>query len=177
MKISALTKARVSSVSAGLALLAIAATSSAGSTFEYAGLSLVTDPSTFRQRYPASVVNGTIVRVSKLDAHDNVRYVRRWTNAGKDELNILFEVPYEELDKKPTSFEEDHSARNPLCAPILERLMKVYGKPTKTHTWPEERLSHRISTWTKGREEMILDCYNVDGKGDPLAAEVRIRAR
>jgi hypothetical protein len=31
----------------------------------------------------------------------------------------LFEVPAEELDKKPTSFEEDHYARNPRCAVIL----------------------------------------------------------
>ena len=93
-----------------LVMLAIATAGAAGSTFEYAGLRLETDPNTFRQRYPTSTVDATSVQVSKGDAHDNVRYVRRWTNAGKDELNVLFEVPAEELDKTPTSFGEEHYA-------------------------------------------------------------------
>ncbi|MET0166916.1 MAG: hypothetical protein ABW318_18160 [Vicinamibacterales bacterium] len=160
-----------------LVLLAIATAGAAASTFEYAGLRLDTDPSTFRQRYPTSTVDATSVQVSKGDAHDNVRYVRRWTNVGKDELNVLFEVPAQELDKTPTSFGEEHYARHPRCAVIFERLTKAYGKPAKTRTWPEERLSHRVSTWTNAREEMSLDCYNVDGKGDRLAAELTIRAR
>ncbi len=134
-------------------------------------------PQHFRQKYPNSTVDATTVWVSKVDAHDQVRYVRRWTNAGKDELNILFEVPYQELAKKPTSFEEEHYARNPLCVPILKRLTNIYGKPAKTRSWVEERLSHRASTWTKGRAEMSLDCYRVDGKGNQLAAEITIRVR
>ncbi len=164
-------------LSVALVLLAIATTSFAGSSFEYAGLRLDTDPSTFRQKYPNSTVDATTVWVSKVDAHDQVRYIRRWTNAGKDELNILFEVPYQELAKKPTSFEEEHYARNPLCVPILKRLTKVYGKPARTRSWVEERLSHRASTWTKGHAEMSLDCYKVDGKGNQLAAEITIRVR
>jgi hypothetical protein len=158
-------------------LLAIATACSAASAFEYAGLSLDTDPNTLRQRYPTSTFDATSVWISKVDARDDVRYVRRWTNAGKDELNILFEKPHNELDKKPASFEEGHYARNPRCAVVLERLTQVYGKPSKIETRVEERLSHRISIWASGREEVSLDCYSVDGKGDRLVGELKIRAK
>jgi hypothetical protein len=41
----------------------------AGSGFEYGGLSLNSDPSTYKKRYPTSIVQGNSAWLSKADSH------------------------------------------------------------------------------------------------------------
>ena len=102
-----------------LVLLVLPATCFAGSSFEYGGLSLSADPSTFQQKYPTSIVHGDRAWLSKADSHDDVHFVERRFIDGRKELRIVFEKPSDQLDSNPTSWKEDHYARHPACAAIL----------------------------------------------------------
>jgi hypothetical protein len=161
-----------SRICCGVVLCAIAGSGGAVPTFEYAGIKRETDLSSLRQRYSSSIVDERSVRLSQADSHDDVHYIEKRTVEGKDELRVVFETPHDQLKSKPTSWRAEHYARFPKCNTILARLIRTYGQPAKTRTWPEERLSHRVRTWSNSNEEMSLDCYNIDGKGDLLAAEL-----
>jgi hypothetical protein len=83
----------------------------AGSGFEYGGLSLNSDPSTYKKRYPTSIVQGNSAWLSKADSHNGVHYIEKRSIDGKQEIKISFEAPEDQLDKKPTSWEEGHYAK------------------------------------------------------------------
>jgi hypothetical protein len=53
-------------------------------------------------------------------------------------------------------------------------LLKQYGRPgLETSSW-EERLKNSFKLWSNGSETLQLLCYQIDGKGKELAAEVVI---
>ena len=149
----------------------------AGSGFEYGGLSLNSDQSTYKKRYPTSIVQGNSAWLSKADSHNGVHYIEKRSIDGKQEIKISFEAPEDQLDKKPTSWEEGHYARHPKCEEILSQLVKTYKQPIKERPSVEERINHRIRTWVNPQETMVLDCYNIDGQGEFLANEITIRSR
>ena len=158
-------------------LLVLPKTCFAGSVFEYGGLSLGTDPSTFQQRYPTSIVQGDRTWLSKADSHDDVHFIERIFIDGRKELRIVFEKSSDQLDANPKSWKEDHYARHPVCGVILSRLINRYGQPVRVSQWVEERLNHRVRVWSNSDETMNLDCYNIEGEGKLLAGELTIMSK
>ena len=157
--------------------LCVALTSWSGeSGFQYAGLSLKTDVDSLGQKYPTSIVHHRSVWLSKADSHDEVHYVEKRSIDGREEIRILFEKPEDQLDKKPASWEEGHYARHPKCDPILRKLTEAFKQPIRERRWVEERLNHRIRTWSNSTETMNFDCYNIDGQGEFLALELTIQS-
>ena len=160
-----------------LVLFVIPAFCFAGSNFEYGGISLNTDPISFKQKYPTSIVQGKSAWLSKADSHDEVHYIEKSSVDGKEEIKIIFEKPEDQLEKKPVSWEQGHYARHPRCNAILQRLTRNYKQPMKERPWVEERLNHLSRTWSSPTETMDLDCYNIDGQGEFLAVELTIRSK
>src|SRR5207245_8008672 len=83
----------------------------------------------------------------------------------------------DKIEKEPASWEEGQYARHPKCETILQKLTQAYKQPTKERFWVEERLNHRVRTWSSPTESMDLDCYNIDGQGELLALELTIRSK
>ena len=157
--------------------LAVLAFCSAGSHFEYAGLSPETDFGRLKQIYSTSTVQGGSVWLSKADSHDDVHYIEKRRVDGMQEVIIVFERPEDQLEREPASWEEGQYARHPKCETILQKLTQAYKQPTKERFWVEERLNHRVRTWSSPTESMDLDCYNIDGQGELLALELTIRSK
>jgi hypothetical protein len=157
--------------------LLVLASRNDGTHFEYAGLGLETDLNSLKQGYPTSIVQERSAWLSKADSHDEVHYIEKKNIDGKEEMRIVFERPEDQLDTKPVSWLDGQYARHPKCKAILQKLIQSYKQPTKERHWVEERLNHLIRTWSSPTETMDLDCYNIDGKGEFLAAELTIRAK
>ena len=160
-----------------LICVVVAAIGCAGAHFEYGGLSLETDLNTLKQKYPTSIVQGRSAWLSKADSRDDVHFIEKRSVDGKEEIRILFEKPEDQLEKKPASWEDGHYARLPRCETILHRLTETYKQPVNERLWVEERLNHRVRTWSNPTETMNLDCYNIDGKGELLAIELTIQSK
>jgi hypothetical protein len=157
--------------------LLILASRNDGTHFEYAGLGLETDLNSLKQRYPTSIVQDRSAWLSKADSHDEVHYIEKRSIDGKEGIRIIFERPEDQLDKKPASWLDGQYARHPKCKTILQKLTQLYKLPMKERHWSEERLNHRIRTWSSPTETMDLDCYNIDNQGEFLAVELTIRAK
>ena len=144
----------------------------AESHFEYAGIGL--GNSDLKKAFPTSLVQNEEVWISEADSRDHVYYIRRTYMKDRTEIKIVLEKPEKFLKKKPQTWKEGHYARFPSCPDVLAKLERKYGKPAKEHSSWEERLKHRFRMWSIGSDNLELDCYQIDGKGKEVAAEITI---
>ena len=159
--------------SCGVFLLALSALSlvSAEFRFQFAGIGLNSD---FKNLFPTSLIQNEEVWLSEKDSRDHVYYVRRTYMKDHTEIKMVLEKPERFLSKKPQTWEDGHYAKFPPCQGVLAKLVTQYGKPTKERSSWEERLKNKFKTWSNGSESLELTCYQIDGKGKELAAEIVI---
>jgi hypothetical protein len=157
-----------------ITLLAFSAICSAQAYFQYGGLSLLTDPSSFKKTYPKSISDKKSVWLSESESHDGVHYIEKQSFEGKEWIKISFEKPADQLEKKPESWEDGHYMRHPQCDEILSKLTKAYGAPAKVNARWEEAIEWRPHRWNHEGERLELNCYTLNGEGKVLAADIVI---
>ena len=144
----------------------------AKSHFQYGGVGL--DTQDLKRVFPTSLILNEEVWVSENDSRDSVYYIRRTYMKDRTEIKMVLEKPDKLLPKKPRTWEEGHYAKFPPCNDVLTKLVNQYGKPVKERSSWEERLKNNFRIWSYGSEYLELTCYQIDGRGKELAAEIVI---
>lgn len=122
---------------------------SAESSFRFAGFSVDTTIAALEDRYPTSSKSDSHIYVSDTDVKNHVYGI----SISKDRVRLSFE---KRLDTGILAY--------PACKLVLDQLIELNERPTTVQEFFEEVVRSRRIIWRNETEEMILFCFEKDGK-------------